>query len=134
MSCSCGDPYCDGYYCNNGGGGAFLIIIIALLYPYLPFMIIGYEFMDKLGNGMNFIKWLGAIAGFVLGVFLYFKWLEKIILGIFNIQSRILYWIIVYILASFMFLLIKPIYPDNQVIKIVVDLWSKFFVWALSSS
>ena len=88
MSCSCGDPYCDGYYCNNNGGGAFLIIIIALLYPYLPFMIIGYEFMDKLGNGMNFIKWLGAIAGFVLGVFLYFKWLEKIILGIFNIQSH----------------------------------------------
>jgi hypothetical protein len=134
MSCSCGDPYCDGYYCNNSGGGAFLIIIVALLYPYLPFMIIGYEFMDKLGNGMNFIKWLGAIAGFVLGFFLYFKWLEKIILEIFNIQSRILYWIIVYILASFMFLLIKPIYRDNHVIKIVVDLWSKFFIWALASS
>ena len=70
MSCSCGDhivmgiivitmvvEHFNNYYCS--------------LYPYLPFMIIGMSFMDKLGNGMNLSKWLGAIAGFVLESFIF---------------------------------------------------------------
>ena len=47
MSCSCNDPFCDGYNCNNNSNGAFGLILIILLYPYLPFMIVGYELFDK---------------------------------------------------------------------------------------
>ena len=58
-------------------------------------------------------------------VFYILKWLENYSWN-FYIQSRILYWIIVLYLSFIYVLLMKPIYPDNQVIKIVVDLWSKF--------
>ena len=62
MICSCGDPYCDGYNCNNSGGGGLLIVLFVLLYPYLPFMIVGYEFMNNISNGMNLFKWAGSVS------------------------------------------------------------------------
>ena len=49
----------------------FGIILIILLYPYLPFMIIGYELLDKFSNGVNIFKWSGAIVGFGLVSFFF---------------------------------------------------------------
>ena len=74
MICSCGDPYCDGYNCNNSGGGGLLIVLFVLLYPYLPFMIVGYEFMNNISNGMNLFKWAGALIGLGIGLLFYFKY------------------------------------------------------------
>lgn len=128
MSCSCGDPFCDGYNCNNGRDG-FAIILFVLLYPYLPFMIFGYEIMNYLGNGVNFIKWLGAIIGLGLGLFFYFKFFKRVVLEFLGIENQILYWFFCYILASFMFVFLEPIFPDNQVLNIVISLWKKFFDW-----
>ena len=134
MNCSCGDPYCDGYNCNNNGGGALGIVVLILLYPYLPFMVVGYELMNTLSNGMNLFKWGGAILGFGVGVFFYFKSFRKIVSEVFDIQSQILYWLICYVLASVMFLFLKSIFPDNKIINIVTNLWSGFFKWCLTIS
>lgn len=135
MSCDCGDPFCDGYNCNNNnGGGALVFVAIVILYPYIPFMIVGYELMDKLADGTNIFKWLGAIAGFVLGWFFYFRFFRKIVDEILNIQNTFLYWIICYILASFLFMLLEPIYPNNQVLVHVMSFWESFFRWCMNKS
>lgn len=134
MNCSCGDPYCDGYNCNNNGGGAFGIVVLILLYPYLPFMVVGYELMNTLSNGMNLFKCGGAILGFGVGVFFYFKSFKKIVSELFDIQSQILYWLICYVLASFMFVFLKPFFPENKIINIVTNLWNGFFKWCLTIS
>lgn len=128
MSCNCGDPFCDGYNCNNGRDG-FAIILFVLLYPYLPFMIFGYEIMNHLGNGVNFIKWLGAIIGLGLGLFFYFKFFKRVVLEFLGIENQILYWLFCYVLASFMFAFLEPIFPDNQVLNLVIGFWKKFFDW-----
>jgi len=134
MSCSCGDPYCDGYNCNNSGGGGLLIVLFVLLYPYLPFMIVGYEFMNNISNGMNLFKWAGALIGLGIGLLFYFKFFKKIVFEFLGIQSQILYWLICYVLASFMFIILKPIFPENKVINFVINLWNGFFKWCLSVS
>jgi hypothetical protein len=134
MSCSCGDPFCDGYNCNNNSNGAFGLILIILLYPYLPFMIIGYELMDKFSNGVNIFKWLGAIIGFGLGFLFYFNIFRNFLEQTLNIRSSVYYWFICYILASFMFSFLKPIYPENKILNMILNFWDKFFIWALSVS
>ena len=134
MSCSCGDSFCDGYNCNSGAGGGLAIVIIFLLYPYLPFMIIGYELLDKFSNGVNIFKWFGAFAGFGLGFFLYFNIFRKFLERTLNIQSSIFYWFICYVLATFMFFLLKPIYSENRILNIVLNFWDNLFKWAFSAS
>lgn len=133
MSCSCGDPFCDGYNCNNNGG-AFGIVVLILLYPYLPFMIVGYELMDNISNGVNLFKWLGTAIGLGLGIGFYFKFFRKFIEEMLDIQSSILYWLICYILATIVFLFLKPVFPENKVINIISNLWSEIFKWAFSIS
>lgn len=134
MSCSCGDPYCDGYNCNNNGGGAWGIIIIFLLYPYLPFMVVGYEWMDKFSNGVNIFKWIGAIAGFGLGIYFYFNIFRKFVNEILNIENSILYWLLCYGLSSVMFIFLNSIYPKNHIVEIIRNFWLWFFKWAMSVS
>ena len=75
---------------------------------------------------MNFIKWLGAIAGFVLESFLYFKWLKNYSWNflIFKVE----YFIGLLFISCFIYVFDngEANLSDNQVIKIVVDLWSGF--------
>jgi hypothetical protein len=78
MSCTCGDPFCNGYDCNNNGGGGFAIVLLVLLYPYLPFMIVGYELMNNVSNGINLFKWGGAVGGFAFGIFSILGFLETL--------------------------------------------------------
>lgn len=134
MSCTCGDPFCYGNNCSNNAGGGFAIIFVILLYPYLPFMIVGYECLDTLSKGVNVFKWFGAITGFGVGFVFYFRFFRKIVEEALNIQSTILYWLICYVLASFMFMFLKPIYPENKILNIVINLWSQLFKWALTAS
>lgn len=134
MSCSCGDTFCDGYNCNNNGGGAVGIIIIILLYPYLPFMVVGYEWMDKLSNGVNIFKWIGAIVGFALGIYFYFNIFRKFVNEVLNIRNDILYWIICYGLSSVMFIFLNSVYSQNHIVKIIRNFWMWFSIWAISVS
>jgi len=134
MSCTCGDPFCYGDNCNNNAGGGLAIIFAILLYPYLPFMIVGYEWMDTLSKGVNLFKWFGAIVGFGVGFVFYFKFFRKIVEETLHLQSSILYWVICYGLASFMFIILKPIYPENKILIFILNLWSGFFKWALTAS
>lgn len=134
MSCNCGDPFCDGYNCNNNSGGGFAIILIVLLYPYIPFMIVAYELMDKLADGTNVFKWLGAVVGFGLGWLFYFRFFRKFVNEILNIQNIFLYWIICYILASFMFIFLESLYPQNQMLIHIINFWDSFFKWCMNKS
>ena len=77
---------------------------------------------------------LGAIVGFGLGFLFYFNIFRNFLEQILNIKSSILYWIICYVFATFMFWFLKPIYPENKILNIVLNFWDKFFAWALSVS
>ena len=134
MSCSCSDPFCDGYNCNNNANGGFAIVLFVLLYPYLPFMVVGYELMDDFSNGINLFKWAGAIIGLLLGIYFYFRIFQNFVNDFLNIKSSILYWFICYCLSSFMFVVLNSIYSENKIVEIVSKLWSGFFNWALSVS
>lgn len=133
MYCSCGDPFCDGYNCNNSRDG-FAIVLFVLLYPYLPFMIIGYEIMDYLANGVNFFKWGGAIAGLVVGVFFYFKVFNIFVNNYLDIKSSIVLWLLAYIFASIMFMILDSIYSENPVVAFVSKLGIGIFQWAFRAS
>ena len=133
MSCSCGDIYCDGYNCNNNGNGIALAILI-LIYPYLPFMVVGYEWMDKLSGGVNIFKWVGSAIGLALGLYFYFILFRKFVNNFLNIYNSFLYWLISYGLSSLMFVFLTPIYPENHIVRMVRD-WGRLFSnWAMSVS
>lgn len=134
MYCSCGDPFCDGYYCNNNANGGFAIVLFVLLYPYLPFMIIGYEIMDYLANGVNLFKWGGAIGGLVAGLFFYIKIFKIFVKNYLDIKSDIIFWILSYIFASIMFMILDSIYAQNPVVVFVSKLGIGIFQWAFKAS
>jgi hypothetical protein len=90
--------------------------------------------MDKFSNGVNIFKWLGAIIGFGLGFLFYFNIFRNFLEQTLNIRSSVYYWFICYILASFMFSFLKPIYPENKILNMILNFWDKFFIWALSVS
>lgn len=136
MSCSCGDSFCDGYSCNddNNSGGGGGIVIIFLLYPYLPFMVVGYELMEKFSDGVNIFKWAGCAIGLAIGLFFYFKLFKRFVNEVLNIYNFFLYWLIVYSLASLMFYVLNFIYSENQIVIKVTEFWKWFFNWAQSVS
>ena len=132
MSYSCDDDYyCNDNYnngCCSGEGGAFLI----LLYPFIPFMIVGYELLEKFGGGVNGLKWGGAIVGGIIGWFFYIHTARFMAQRLnthfgFVVLSG-------YVFASGLFYILGSVYPENQMVKMAWKTGQAIAGWAMSVS
>jgi|GEM_PF-4155431 len=136
------DEFIDGYivgsYTNgnndNGFGAGIAMGIFIFAYPYLPFMIVGYEWFYTLGGGINFIKWGGALLGLILGLIWYQVVFKRIIENALKITDNLLYWIIVYCFASLAFWLLGFVYPRNELVVVVLSIGRSIVAWALKAS
>jgi hypothetical protein len=136
------DEFFDGYIVgssvngdnNNGFGIGIAIALFIFLYPYLPFMVVGYELGSAVGNGVNIVKWGGAIIGLAAGAFWYLNTFRQITSKLFGIQSGFLYWLIAYLFATALFWVLGFIYQKNSLVTGVLGMWSAFFGWATSVS
>ncbi len=134
------DDFIFGYAVGSSGGDndngfaiGFAIAIFIFVYPYLPFAIIGYEIGNWIGGGLNIAKWGGTLFGLGFGAWWYFVPYTDFLYKYFRIERGIRFWLLAYLLASLMFLVIS-LTTDNELAKGIVKMWIAFFKWAISVS
>jgi tetrahydromethanopterin S-methyltransferase subunit E len=136
------DEFVDGYIVgsvtndnnNNGFGAGIAIALFVFLYPYMPFMIVGYEMGNSVGNAVNIAKWGGTIVGFVFGLIWYHGLFRALMSKWLGIESGFAYWFIAYLFGSLLFWILGFVYPENTAVRDVLNLWGNFFRWAMRAS
>lgn len=130
------DEFWNGYMignsdCNNNSeGGGIALGVFIFLYPYIPFMIVGYEVFNYIGSGMNIIKWFGALLGGGVGLFWYLVYFRAMV-DKFGIKSSFWYWVVCYLFASLLFIPLSQAFSTNEATMMICNLWNLFFNWGL---
>lgn len=112
---------------NSDSGGGILIILFILIYPFLPFILVGYELSVFMFENIRLYNYLGGALGALVGL-LFYRYFSG------YVKSKILYIILVYTISTILILFLKQIGLENEFLEFFLKIAQKLVNWLLSNS
>lgn len=138
------DEFWEGYVVgnsdSNGGGiggliiAGFALAFFAIIYPFLPWAVVGFEIGNHIGNGLNILKWGGAVMGGIFGIYWNMRIMRRVSLWLFGVADGWKFTILCYVTATVFFFSLYLSGSENKLVALVCKSLELFVKWLFSYS